>query len=371
MKISEIFCSFLNNPVYSDNEHLSAGISWLLRAQKISKNGGFSAFYFCWSGWAEAYPETTGYIIPTLLNYSADFKNQELPLAAERAADWLLSIQNKDGSFNGFSLDNPIAFDVGQIIFGLAAIYKFTGRKKYLDSLNRAADWLCKMQENGGYWQKTDYNNLKHVYSSRISWGLLEAYKITGKNLYKEKAEKNLNWILLQQEENGWFEYCSFFNDDEAVLHTIAYTIQGLLESGAILENREVILSAQKTANILLELNKKDILSGFYNKNWQVIDKSKCLTGLAQMAIIWLRLYEVFKKEDYLIESEKILNYLKSKQNTSGKNENLRGAISGSYPVWGKYFSFRYPNWAVKFFLDALLLHRNITSNRVVNFYQG
>jgi len=36
----------------------------------------------------------------------------------------------------------------------------------------------------------------------------------------------------------------------------------------------------------------------------------------------------------------------------------VRGAIAGSYPLWGRYLRWRYPNWAAKFFLDALLLSR-------------
>ncbi|MBC8072612.1 MAG: hypothetical protein IAG13_30100, partial [Deltaproteobacteria bacterium] len=35
-----------------------------------------------------------------------------------------------------------------------------------------------------------------------------------------------------------------------------------------------------------------------------------------------------------------------------------RGAIKGSHPIWGGYSPFTYPNWATKFFVDALLLAR-------------
>jgi hypothetical protein len=31
------------------------------------------------------------------------------------------------------------------------------------------------------------------------------------------------------------------------------------------------------------------------------------------------------------------------------------GAIKGSHPIWGGYDPFRYPNWAAKFFADALM----------------
>jgi hypothetical protein len=35
---------------------------------------------------------------------------------------------------------------------------------------------------------------------------------------------------------------------------------------------------------------------------------------------------------------------------------NVRGALPGSYPIWGKYEPFAFPNWATKFFADALMM---------------
>jgi hypothetical protein len=35
------------------------------------------------------------------------------------------------------------------------------------------------------------------------------------------------------------------------------------------------------------------------------------------------------------------------------------GGIPGSYPIYGRYARLQYPNWAAKFFVDALLLKRN------------
>ena len=37
-------------------------------------------------------------------------------------------------------------------------------------------------------------------------------------------------------------------------------------------------------------------------------------------------------------------------------NKGIRGGIAGCYPVWGGYIQYGYPNWAAKFFIDALLL---------------
>jgi hypothetical protein len=36
--------------------------------------------------------------------------------------------------------------------------------------------------------------------------------------------------------------------------------------------------------------------------------------------------------------------------------DEVRGGIAGSWPIWGAYSRFEFPNWAAKFFADALML---------------
>lgn len=46
--------------------HLSATMGWLERSL-VKDRGGSAAYFIPGIGWSKAYPETTGYIIPTLL----------------------------------------------------------------------------------------------------------------------------------------------------------------------------------------------------------------------------------------------------------------------------------------------------------------
>ena len=34
----------------------------------------------------------------------------------------------------------------------------------------------------------------------------------------------------------------------------------------------------------------------------------------------------------------------------------VRGAVAGSAPIWGRYSMFEFPNWAAKFFADAVMM---------------
>ena len=48
------------------------------------------------------------------------------------------------------------------------------------------------------------------------------------------------------------------------------------------------------------------------------------------------------------------------KQNLYSNNLGIRGGISGSHPIWGEYMKYSYPNYAVKFFADAIMLQEEV-----------
>ena len=73
------------------------------------------------------------------------------------------------------------------------------------------------------------------------------------------------------------------------------------------------------------------------------------------MAILWLRLHELSGAPSYLDAARRAVEFVASTQNLTTTNPNVRGAIGGSYPIYGRYERFLYPNWAAKFFIDALL----------------
>ena len=106
---------------------LAASIEWLARAQdcSLSADGGVAHNYSLIHGWASSYPETTGYIIPTFLEYAKRSGRTDLRARARRMADWLVDIQLPCGGFQGGKIDSipvvPVTFNTGQILLGLAA----------------------------------------------------------------------------------------------------------------------------------------------------------------------------------------------------------------------------------------------------------
>jgi hypothetical protein len=113
------------------------------------------------SGWggSPAYPEVSGYLIPTLLDYD----EREL---AVRLADWLVSIQNDDGSF-GDMYNLMRSFDTAAVMEGLERI-------GYYEPALKARKWLKKQIREDGAIRITPQTMDTHLYTMRVS-GLLDS----------------------------------------------------------------------------------------------------------------------------------------------------------------------------------------------------
>jgi hypothetical protein len=156
-------------------------LEWV-KSQELP-TGGLAA----WPG-MKAYPEVTGYMIPTLLAYGET-------VLAERCGDWLEGTQNQDGSWNGLDA-MPAAFDTAAILEGLWAL----GR------VNAAAE---------NYLRRTMIDN-----------GALPAGE------HPPKAYMMRVTAILEDEiaTQWWSERLHSFTDERS--HYIAYALEGLWRMG-------------------------------------------------------------------------------------------------------------------------------------------
>jgi hypothetical protein len=77
------------------------------------------------------------------------------------------------------------------------------------------------------------------------------------------------------------------------------------------------------------------------------------VTGIAQLAGIWLRLYELTGELGFREGALDALDLAASRQSRVDWGP-VRGAVPGSFPVYGRYAPLQYPNWATKFLVDSL-----------------
>lgn len=356
--------------------HLDAAVSWLVRAQEKAGDGGISKGYDLIRGkWASSYPETTGYTIPTLLNVAKKINDSRLFPFIKQLGEYLLSQANDRGGvvhWDSRKYGVPIVFDTGQVIFGWLACWQVFKENRFLDSAIQAGEWLVAIQSPDGGWKKNQHLGVEKVIDSRVSWALLELFKHTKKEKYQVAAQSNLDWVLAQQHQNGWFDKCAFHESDYPITHTLAYTAEGLLECGIRLNAQRYINAAKLTADAFLSVQRKNgSLAGTYDQNWHAKSFSSCLTGNCQIANLWLRFYRITGQKDYLDAAMKAIQFVTGVQDVSTRNSDIRGAIPGSYPIYGSYERLKYPNWATKFFIDSLLFHDEIVSNCDMDYLAG
>ena len=350
------------------NEATNEGIAWLCRAQdnSLSKDGGVARHYSLLSGWSTSYPETTGYIIPTMLEYARFKVNGEIRQRAKRMLDWLVSIQLPCGGFQGGLIDSkpvvPVTFNTGQILIGLASGVREFG-DEYLEPMRRAADWLFKTQDADGCWRKhpTPFAAPgEKAYETHVALGLLEAAQLEPNRGYAEAALRNVYWALGLQKENGWFEKCCLNDSTQPLTHTLGYALRGILETYNFTRDSALFKASLKTAEgILTNLKADGFLSGRFNSDWKGTAKWSCLTGSVQIAICCLLLYRYTGVFRYRDAAYSINRYVRRTMNVDGVPE-TRGGIKGSFPVYGPYGTYEYLNWACKFFVDSNMLEKTI-----------
>jgi hypothetical protein len=354
-------------PEHSHVDHLRAAIDWLCLAQDVRNDepdsGGVSAGWSFEDGWLPSYPETSGYIVETFIAAAGVLDRPDLIDRARRIIDWELSIQRPDGAFPGHFGEpgsQPVVFNTGQIMHGMLAGYLQLRRTDCLEAAVRAGHWLARMQDPDGCWRQFEHNGVPHTYNTRASWALLATALIAGDAPQKTAAIRNLDWALAQQRESGWFANNAFIPGREPFTHTIAYAIRGLLESGVLLGSSRYVDAAARAARALANAQRADgWLAGTYDAAWTARAGYCCLTGVAQMSVNWMRCAREAGAVELHGKARKALSFLKRAQRLTDRDEVARGAIAGSAPIWGAYSRFEFPNWAAKFFADALLMDHN------------
>ncbi len=335
-------------------------IRWLCRAQDRSRSadGGIARAFDLARGWSSSYPETTGYAVPTILEYAEDTGSAELRDRGRRMLDWLASIQLPGGGFQGGTVGSappvPVVFNTGQVLLGLAAGAAAVGA--YLDAIERAAEWLVGVQDEDGAWRRAGGPSVSvgaKTYHTHVAWGLLEAARVSANRRWSDAAFRNVRWALTRQRPNGWFENCSLDDPARPLTHTLAYAARGIVEAWRHSRDDSLLAAARRTADGLASALRADgFLPGRLRADWSPASRSACLTGTSQAAICWLLLLEDTGDVRYLAAAEAANRYVRRTVRLDGPQE-VRGGVKGSFPVWGGYCRFQFPNWACKFTVDA------------------
>lgn len=342
--------------------HRRAAATWLARSF-VDRCGGSRASLVVPGLWSRAYPETTGYIIPTLLELAGEYPELAARDLALRAGEWLLSLQHADGWWTGGlypprGTPSPSVFNTGQILFGMVALFEQTGERRWLEAARRGALWLAQGVSSDGLWPARDYRASETPsYYTHVAWPMLETWRCGAPDVVRSAVERFLTRVVGRRLPNGAFLRWGFGDTGPAYTHTIGYTVCGLLECARLLQAWPRY--AECAVEALEKLRRKADLSngslpGTLDDSWKGDEGFVCLTGNAQIALVLL----TWERQEFDLRivnaAAKLIDRVCSAQRLRGVPALFRGAVPGSDPIWGPYMRFRYPNWAAKYHCDAL-----------------
>ena len=242
-------------------------LAWLGVAQdnSASADGGVARHFSIKKGWATSYPETTGYIVTTMLDGRHDPDPAASRVRAIRMLDWLVSIQFAEGGFRGGIIGQqpvvPVTFNTGQILIGLASAAGLDPR--YKAAMAKAADWLVATQDDDGAWRRFATPFAKQdekTYETHVALGLFAAHSVDPGRGWQAAGLKQVDWALGNQKANGWLDKCCLDDPADPYTHTLGYALRGI--AGAYEScgrgKRRGLDAAIRTADALLAKQEKD-----------------------------------------------------------------------------------------------------------------
>ncbi|HSK15151.1 MAG TPA: hypothetical protein VK915_03190 [Gaiellaceae bacterium] len=347
---------------------LEAAIRWLVRTHEMTGRRGSSKGFSLLHGWLPAYPETTGYVIETLLAHAARTGDDRLRGHARRMGEWEIEVQNPDGGVMEGAFASPptrsVVFNTGMVIFGWVALHEADGGERWLEAAARGGRFLAGAQQDDGSWRgEVTFHGIPHTYHSRVAWALLRLADATGERSFRDAAVANLDWVVSGQDEDGWMEWCIFRPGTDPNSHGLAYTMRGLLESSVLLGDERYLEAALRTARQLLEVyGRLGRLPARYTRGFAPAARSICVTGLAQTGGVWLRLAQLTGDDDLRRAGADAVAQAAALQ-SRGAWKDVDGAVPGSFPIYGRYAPLQYPNWAAKFLADSLALREAVLAD--------
>lgn len=206
-------------------------------------------------GWAfqfenEMYPDVddTGMVVMALLRAGAH-RNPDQRRRIALAVNWVLGMQNSDGGWGAFDIDNhhvylnniPFA-DHGALVDPSTAdltgrcieMLAMLGYDRSFPPIQRALEFLRKDQcEFGGWYGRWGVN---YIYGT---WAVLVGLGALGEDPNQPYIRKAVNWLKsIQNQDGGWGEDCATYDDPalcgrgESTPSQTAWALLGLMAAG-------------------------------------------------------------------------------------------------------------------------------------------
>jgi squalene-hopene/tetraprenyl-beta-curcumene cyclase len=242
-----------------EDPRIKAAVQWLFQHQVFEK-GDWSEKVprLTGGGWAFQYENTkypdvddTSMVLMALLRAGAHEDDQKTRKLIDQAVNWILGMQNPDGGWAAFDVDNNAEYlnkipfaDHGALVDPSTAdltarcieMLAMLGHDKNFPPIRDGLEFLKRNQESNGSW----YGRwgVNYVYGT---WSVLAAIGGIGEEREKAYVQKALRWLEgAQNEDGGWGESCNSYDDERmagigvSTPSQTAWALLGLMAAGPI-----------------------------------------------------------------------------------------------------------------------------------------
>jgi rhamnogalacturonyl hydrolase YesR len=359
------FFDFSSRPKVTEKPvsgYLTDALGWF-QASLLPEGGGAAKYSMMTHQMSSGYPMTTANWVPVLSRlklYYPELFNQIIknPDTIRELVNWVLRTQRRDGTFpasyGDFMNQPPRVFNNGLIIHSLLDHHNEQGGNDLMEACIKSAEWLLKVQSADGSWRQFTFHQLSS--NTMTASALIRLASITGEKKYELAGEKNIQFALGLQAENGYFKGNGFDSNSSAFTITMAYAIAGVLEAGILTGNETWKNAALKgLVPVMNKVNENGFLVGTLDENFQSDSSFACLPGSCLMAVNAYKLASLEGNSELKIKADLLTDYVKSKQ-MSSKSPLINGGISGSWPISGNYCTYEITSWGVRYFAEALMM---------------
>lgn len=227
--------ALLESGLESDHPALLKSARWLISKQILQTKGDWSIKNKKAQpgGWSfefenDYFPDVDDTIEVLSLLFKADLPRQEMMESFQRALDWTLSMQSKNGGWAAFDLDNTAAW-VNKIPFSdhgacqdpptpditgrILELMALIGHSKDYPPCEKGIKFILKRQESNGSWEGRW--GVNYIYGT---WCVLQGLAQIGISTNDSSIRKAVKWLKsVQNKDGGWSESCESYNKKKFV----------------------------------------------------------------------------------------------------------------------------------------------------------
>jgi len=322
--------NFLNEDKSNFETSAKAAADFLLKVQSDTGPFAHGAYYEQKNPVDTYYTFDTAICTSALLDFYRINPDNNFLQSSKKAGHWLVEVaQNDDGSFmskydgSRFVRESKWYGDRcclhGKNIIALLKLWENTGEYIFRSSAEKAANWIASLQlENGAFRVNINENyTFTHAHCYVIE-GLLYAFYVTGEKDYLSSALKAAKWLIDVQEENGglYESYGSFpltkrmqnglFPLRLERLDVVAQAIRIWAALYSLTSDASFLDSTHKAADFLLKAQSKEtnpnLNGGFFQQMNSLLRLPIMRTWSCIFSIQALRILECQKNFDQIMQ---------------------------------------------------------------------